>query len=69
MSKVTVIKADIANLPFRVGGIVNAANSALIPGGGVDGALNAKAGSSLKKICWLLKALLPEQRFIQELII
>lgn len=49
MSKVTIIKADIANLPFRVDGIVNAANSALIPGGGVDGALNMKAGSNLKK--------------------
>jgi Predicted phosphatase homologous to the C-terminal domain of histone macroH2A1 len=69
LSKVTIIKADIANLPFRVDGIVNAANSALIPGGGVDGALNMKAGSNLKKICWPLKAPQLEQQFIRKLII
>lgn len=47
MEKISVIKGDIAYLPFHVDAIVNAANSALVPGGGVDGALNRKAGPNL----------------------
>ena len=47
MEKISVIKGDISCLPFHVDVIVNAANSALIPGGGVDGALNRKAGPEL----------------------
>ncbi|WP_363473747.1 macro domain-containing protein [Companilactobacillus musae] len=47
MEKISVIKGDIAYLPFHVDAIVNAANSALVPGGGVDGALNKKAGPKL----------------------
>jgi len=49
MSKTSVIRANIADLPFHVDAIANAANSALIPGGGVDGAINRKAGNNLKK--------------------
>ncbi|WP_371851264.1 macro domain-containing protein [Companilactobacillus formosensis] len=47
MEKISVIKGDIAYLPFHVDAIVNAANSALVPGGGVDGAINKKAGPDL----------------------
>lgn len=47
MQGMSVVQADITTL--TVDTIVNAANSRLIPGGGVDGAINKAAGPELAK--------------------
>lgn len=46
---ISVMKGDITGLDFDI--IVNAANSQLLPGGGVCGAIFAKAGQSLVDEC------------------